>query len=1077
MKYLFSPPQAEKEQSYFLAQISKNLNSCQEKYQKKKKVRDLESSLQKFSLEEDSVEIKTLDKKTLITSHFVLPLREDSAYSLLQCDCHDMAQDPLSDELCIHLFLALKISQKSLVKEQKKQDDKKKPADKKLLELLRDYWTKKQEDSEKNSLSYNKKRLAWLLTTDFQLRPCLEVFHQQEKTWTWKHLNCLQELNTLQELLEPIDQILLAEALCQEHKTHELFKLGLSPERLLSLAKLKNIYISEKSYPVQVKEKKIIIYWIKKEGAWTFQLSLSGKILNKESLELKHQTLVLAERNEIICSFLPKEEKDFMQKLLSLGSIKLWKNQVACFFGLWETLNAKIRFSFLEKDIDQRKTAQINLIFRLTPQASEGASLRLMAKILPLNQAIELSRKDLAIIDFFAADGRACRLIRDEDLEKKWLTKVLEELGFNTLASQSLDPYQKNIESDEQVLLFLEKLKNHPDKELFTVEWPKDLDKEYKLSEESMDEGKLDLSLKKSQDWLNLAGFFRLGGDILELESLLAAISSGKKYVRLHHRKWLKITQAFEKRLKLILEASRYQKDQTEAKILNCHQHLWSKILDDEKINLEDEQKSLLTADLPKKSSDFKAPKTLLLKLRSYQEEGFLWLRTHYENKTPAILADDMGLGKTFQTLALLEDICEHSSANSLIIAPTSVIQNWQQECLKLSKKLRPFIHHGKNRLESLEALPSNSLIISSYGLLRHDFKWFSEKKWNLLVFDEAQELKNPNAKISTLAKELEASWKLALSGTPVENNIFDLWSLFNCLSPKFLGPLSEFKKEFSETNDLSEIKNLKKIISPFILRREKKDYLHELPAKTELTRLVQLSSDEKTFYENIRLKAIASLGIAETINLSSQEMKEKEKEKEPQKNIEILSALSKLRQTACHPALIEPSWPQQSSKHQKVLQLLTQLMSRDHQVLVFSQFSSQLELLSKSLQLAQFKHEILSGKTSQQKRVELVSNFQNGAFDIFLISLKAGGTGLNLTRADYVIHLDPWWNPAASKQASDRAYRMGQKRPVTVYHFISAETIEEKVAKLSASKAKLFDSLLVAKKTPNYRELLSFLT
>ncbi|WP_151632521.1 DEAD/DEAH box helicase [Noviherbaspirillum aerium] len=442
-------------------------------------------------------------------------------------------------------------------------------------------------------------------------------------------------------------------------------------------------------------------------------------------------------------------------------------------------------------------------------------------------------------------------------------------------------------------------------------------------------------------------------------------------------------------------------------------------------------------------------PGTLRADLRDYQLEGFQWLSRLAFWGVGACLADDMGLGKTIQTLALL--LARAPQGPALVVAPTSVCLNWLDEAARFAPTLRIRMFGGAERSQMLDDLQAFDVIVASYGLLQQEADRFAGVRWHTAVLDEAQAIKNAQTKRSQAAFRLQAGFRLALSGTPVENHLGELWSLFRFINPGLLGSAEQFGERFAlpieRHKSVQSRLRLRRLIQPFILRRTKAQVLTELPARTEMVRHVDLSREETALYEALRRSALERI--------------EKDDMPGTQKAIQIVIELMKLRRACCHPDLVAPELHLSGSKLAVFGELLEELLENRHKALVFSQFVDHLALVRAWLDERGIRYQYLDGGTPMAERKRRVDAFQRGEGDVFLISLKAGGTGLNLTAADYVIHLDPWWNPAVEDQASDRAHRIGQQRPVTIYRLIARHTVEEGIVELHKRKRELADSLL----------------
>jgi SNF2 family DNA or RNA helicase len=448
---------------------------------------------------------------------------------------------------------------------------------------------------------------------------------------------------------------------------------------------------------------------------------------------------------------------------------------------------------------------------------------------------------------------------------------------------------------------------------------------------------------------------------------------------------------------------------------------------------------------------DPKLPSTLQAELRDYQLEGFRWLARLAHWGVGACLADDMGLGKTLQALAII--LNRAVEGPTLIVAPTSVCMNWISEAQKFAPTLNVIQFGSGQRQKTLDQLQPLDMLICSYGLLQQEemAQMLAQVQWQTIVLDEAQAIKNFATKRSQGAMQLQAGFKILTTGTPIENHLGELWNLFRFINPGLLSSLEDFNERFAvpiERYQDNQARNkLKKLIQPFLLRRTKTQVLEELPSRTEILLHVDLSTEEMALYETLRLSAIAKLSNSDA--------------EAGTKHLQVLAELMKLRRVCCNARLVMPDTPLPSAKLQLFGEVLSDLLDNRHKALVFSQFVDHLHILRNYLDEQKIQYQYLDGSTPAAQRKKRVDAFQAGQGDVFLISLKAGGTGLNLTAADYVIHMDPWWNPAVEDQASDRAHRIGQQRPVTIYRLVAKNTIEEKIVDLHHHKRDLADSLL----------------
>lgn len=444
-------------------------------------------------------------------------------------------------------------------------------------------------------------------------------------------------------------------------------------------------------------------------------------------------------------------------------------------------------------------------------------------------------------------------------------------------------------------------------------------------------------------------------------------------------------------------------------------------------------------------------PAGLNATLRAYQLEGFRWLWRFSQLGLGVCLADDMGLGKTLQAIALL--LTRRAGGPALVVAPTSVCRNWCEEFRRFAPDLEVREYAGKGRaalLEEIRAAALADVVVVSYALLQHDASELAALTWNTVVLDEGQFIKNAHSLRARAAYALPARYRLAMTGTPVENHLGDLWSIFHFLNPALLGSWKQFQvrylKPIERDRNSEQRAELKALIAPFLLRRVKDEVLDDLPPITVVRHSVRLSEAETQRYALLRGQ------IHEKLRTAAGKRQHK---------LQVFTEITRLRRFCCHPRLVFPDAPNEGSKLAAFLELAEELRDNGHRALVFSQFVDFLQLAREVLDERGVRYSYLDGSTPKEVRQSRVDEFQNGDNELFLISLKAGGFGLNLTAADYVIHLDPWWNPAVEAQATDRAHRIGQMRPVTVYRLITEETIEERIVDLHRDKRELADALL----------------
>ncbi|MDF2504839.1 DEAD/DEAH box helicase [Clostridium sp.] len=449
-------------------------------------------------------------------------------------------------------------------------------------------------------------------------------------------------------------------------------------------------------------------------------------------------------------------------------------------------------------------------------------------------------------------------------------------------------------------------------------------------------------------------------------------------------------------------------------------------------------------------SLSFKEPKELKGDLREYQRVGYNWFKTLDYLGFGGILGDEMGLGKTFQAITFL---LSNKGSKSIIVVPTSLVYNWTNEFEKFAPTMKVVAVNGakKEREELIKNIDKYDSIITTYNLLKRDFEMYKSIKFRYCLLDEAQNIKNPHSQNALTVKKINANTKFALSGTPIENSVMEMWSIFDFVMPGYLYDEKRFSvryyKKLKEEPEV--IEDLNRLINPFILRRKKKDVIRELPDKIEKTMMINLEDKQKKIYGTYAKHAVELI-----------EKKVKEDEFKNSK-IEILAYITKLRQLCLDPSVVMDDYTGSSAKIEALAELLTQSVDEGHRILVFSQFTSVLKNIAKRIDVEGIDYSYLDGSITSKNRMTIVESFNKGENSVFLISLKAGGTGLNLTSADVVIHFDPWWNPAVEEQATDRAHRIGQKNVVEVIKLVAKGTIEEKIITLQEEKKKLIDSLL----------------
>jgi non-specific serine/threonine protein kinase len=559
-------------------------------------------------------------------------------------------------------------------------------------------------------------------------------------------------------------------------------------------------------------------------------------------------------------------------------------------------------------------------------------------------------------------------------------------------------------------------------------------------------------SFSSETDWFDLHLEIDFDGISLTLAELKKALQKQKRYVRLRDGSIARLPERLIQKFQYLIEFG--QTNEKSIRLRDHHLSFVDRLLTESEHKQYDEisQMKLKKLDGFSKIKNYNLPKNLKGELRDYQRAGFNWLNFLKEFSFGGVLADDMGLGKTVQTLALVQNEINKNKIPVLIVAPTSVLFNWQREIEKFTPGIDYILHYGTKRTRDVRRLRKKPLILTTYGHLRRDISFLSEIDFHYVVLDESQNIKNPQSDTAQAARNLLAKNRLALTGTPIENNTMELWSQFSFLSPGLLGNQNFFKDNFmrpiekEQNNDVAT--TLKRLIFPFILRRTKEEVVKELPPKVENVIFSPMSEAQQKIYDQIRdtfrntiISEIQSKGLDKT-------------------KMRILEGLTKLRQVSCHPLLVDATFQDESGKFEALKLMIDEIISENHKVLVFSQFVRMLTIVREYLEEQAIDYAYLDGST--RDRAAVVDKFQDEKdVRIFLISLKAGGFGLNLTAADYVIHYDPWWNPAVEMQASDRAHRIGQTKKVFTYKLIAKDSVEEKILALQQHKKELVKQII----------------
>ncbi|MGL4850464.1 MAG: DEAD/DEAH box helicase [Clostridium sp.] len=535
-----------------------------------------------------------------------------------------------------------------------------------------------------------------------------------------------------------------------------------------------------------------------------------------------------------------------------------------------------------------------------------------------------------------------------------------------------------------------------------------------------------------------------------EFKNILMSFRENKKYHKLNSGEYIDLEDInLKELLKLLDSVSNEYTDESIKFNLNKSVYMYEK-LNSIVSNYGGKSELAKTKKKILENEEFKLPLNISATLRAYQVEGYNFFKRLSGLGMGGILGDEMGLGKTLQAITF---ITSEKGKKTLIVAPTSLVYNWEGEFSKFSPNMKVLVNTDskEKRKKMLENIDEFDVVVTSYNLLKNDIDVYKTLKFDFMILDEAQYIKNPGARITRACKEIKANSKFALTGTPIENSLLELWSIFDFIMEGYLFDKKTFNSKYNRNLSEEEvlIKDLKKLTTPFILRRLKRDVLDELPEKIEKIVYVDMTKEQKKVY-SAYIKYINEL-IDKKVSLN-------EFKKE---SIEILAYITKLRQIALHPTLVTDNFLGSSGKINALKEIVTDTVQEGHKILIFSQFTSALKIVEEALKKNEITSYYIDGSVKGEKRVDLVNRFNEDDTNVFLISLKAGGTGLNLTSADVVVHLDPWWNPAVESQATDRAHRIGQKNAVEVIKLIAKGTIEEKIISLQEKKKEITNAIL----------------
>lgn len=893
-------------------------------------------------------------------------------------------------------------------------------------------------------------RISWRLfrDVDWILRPFLQK--QTKRGWSTGSRVSFPELAARREALDPVDRKAL-EALA----SGDLADAGAVPDALLAprtpqalqiLAGHPRVHLGNADEPLEVVRGTMGIAAIEVAGGAEVQPTVGGEPIGYEAL---FRTLARSPAGSLAlhvdtaqkrCVVFPVDDEvlEILRILHQHGTVfppEGLNRLLGTVAPLEERLPVALPPPLQGEEVEAKK----DIVLRLEPLEDAGLKVDVRVRLLPGSPAYPPGEgpKELA-----AADGaRRFFVRRDLQAEPRWVRDRIFQMPIRDDAEDL--PFTFLLDQGDEALELLFWLQEHGPTDVH-VEWPGRRRTVRRVGSQN-----LQVRVEKTRDWFGVDGGVELDGEQVRLAVLLDAARSGARWVEVRDGVWVQLEAELLARLRDVSDHVAENRGKLVAGIAAAP------ALEALGSLAEDFQADAALHDLVERirtSVDVnpEVPTNLRAELRPYQIEGFRWMARLASWGAGAVLADDMGLGKTIQALALL--LQRSTEGPALVIAPTSVGGNWVAEAARFAPDLKVHLWREADREGLVEALGPGDVVVSSYGLVVRDAELLSQMRFSTLILDEAQAVKNPATQRARAVRRLDADFRVALTGTPLENHLGELWSLFHLVFPGLLGSWQRFRERFAlpiEKAGIDERRQaLARVIRPFLLRRTKNEVAKELPPRIEIQIPIELSDDERRLYEDARLAAIGRLsGMAD--------------ETGEQKRFEVLAAISRLRQCASHPRLYDPASLVASSKLARLMQLVEELREEGHRALIFSQFTSHLALVREALDQQRIPYLYLDGQTPAEKRDNLVSSFQAGVGDLFLISLKAGGTGLNLTAASYVIHLDPWWNPAVEDQATDRAHRIGQDKPVTVLRLVSRGTIEEAILALHEEKRELVSGIL----------------
>lgn len=737
---------------------------------------------------------------------------------------------------------------------------------------------------------------------------------------------------------------------------------------------------------------------------------------------------------------IPNDIRDYYIKLLQLGTLPLEAEDALR--SLLKKIGGKVELH--SELIEGGSTLPIidgtwSIGFRLVSKVNGTWEVRCFVKPLPGGRHIFSPAKGNEVVIDENEEGRY-RVRRNMKMEASNLEMV--EAFFHSFGH---DYEERGLYAPDFVISLMMLIQEHPD--MFFAEWPEG--QSFKVKGMRKGASTWNGVMRQRGQWFDIEGDVDIDEDTrISIKELLELASQSEgRYLKISDDEFVVISEKLRKQLDALNAIVNHENGGLKispfsAALIN------NNVLHGEiEFGLDEHISEIRQRIIDASEYTPDVPQGLNATLRHYQLDGFHWMARLNKWGAGALLADDMGLGKTLQSIAFLLLMKDHGP--SLVVAPASVAPNWKTEIEKFAPSLNvQILNFAQDRKTLIQKAGNGDIIVTTYGILLSIQDLITSKEWNVACLDEAHIIKNRGAKTSAAAMKIQAKNRIMLTGTPVQNHLGELWNLFQFVNPGLLGTYEQFSQKFivpiEGNKDKEKQQLLDDLVHPFMLRRTKQAVLKELPEKTEIYQSVELSRDEMAIYESIREKAESLLNA----NDSAMTMN-------------VLAEITRLRQAACCAELIEPKWKGDCAKITMLTELLQGVVEGGNRALVFSQFVSFFDVVKRELDRLGMDYYYIDGSVPVSKRSQMVKEFQAGSKSIFLISLKAGGLGLNLTGANYVFHLDPWWNPAIEQQATDRAYRIGQTQAVTVYHLVSKHTIEEKIIRLHENKRELAENIL----------------